>query len=212
VQCYGGDQRKIRVIPNSAEHMRRVNADDTVLDRLGLRSKSYILAVATRAKHKNLRLLGELIRLYGKALPPLVIAGRANDQVFAKEAMSTGTIITAGYVSDAELKALYQKASCFVFPSLYEGFGIPPLEAMQLGCPVVSSSASAMPEVLADSALFFEPTDVYGLYNVLREVLGDADAASALREKGLDRARQYSWTSSAEALVKLCREAVESVG
>jgi glycosyltransferase involved in cell wall biosynthesis len=101
-----------------------------------------------------------------------------------------------GYLSDDTLAILYRLASVFVFPSLYEGFGLPPLEAMACGTPVVTSNVSSLPEVTGDAAVLVDPTDVESIADGMRRVLADPALAAAMRERGLKRARDFSWEQS----------------
>jgi glycosyltransferase involved in cell wall biosynthesis len=101
-----------------------------------------------------------------------------------------------GYVPDDQLAVLYRLASVFVFPSLYEGFGLPPLEAMASGTPVVTSNVSSLPEVVGDAAVLVDPYDVGSIVDGLRLVLTDPARAEQMRRKGLDRAREFSWERS----------------
>jgi glycosyltransferase involved in cell wall biosynthesis len=103
-----------------------------------------------------------------------------------------------GYVSDDTLRVLYRLASVFVFPSLYEGFGLPPLEAMASGTPVVTSNQSSMPEVTGDAAVHVDPYDVGSIVGGIRRVLSDPALAAALRQRGPERAREFSWAQSVE--------------
>lgn len=105
---------------------------------------------------------------------------------------------SAGYVSDAALLRAYQDASVFVLPSRYEGFGLPVLEAMACGTPVVCSNASALPEVAGEAALLFDPSEADDLAEALRKVLTDPDCARDLRQKGLDRAGKFTWQKTFE--------------
>jgi glycosyltransferase involved in cell wall biosynthesis len=113
-----------------------------------------------------------------------------------------------GYVSDSTLRVLYRLASVFVFPSLYEGFGLPPLEAMASGTPVVTSNQSSMPEVTGDAAMLVDPYDVDSIVDGMRRVLTDPALAAELRLRGPQRAREFSWASSVEKT----REVYERVG
>jgi glycosyltransferase involved in cell wall biosynthesis len=99
-----------------------------------------------------------------------------------------------GPVASEELAALYRRAACLVFPSLYEGFGLPVLEAMASGCPVAASNRGAIPEVCGDAGVLFDPDDVFAIANGVREALGRADE---LRELGIARAAGYTWEESA---------------
>jgi len=102
-----------------------------------------------------------------------------------------------GFIPETDLAAWLSAADCFAFPSRYEGFGLPPLEAMACGTPVISSTSSSLPEVLGDAAVLVDPDDVEGLGDALARVLGDAVLASGLRERGLARAARYSWAETA---------------
>ena len=100
--------------------------------------------------------------------------------------------------SDAALRQLYQKAALFVYPSLYEGFGIPPLEAMSFDCPVVCCDVASMPEVVGQAACFFEAGDVASLRVAIERVLGDANFRNELVQRGRDRLKLFSWQRCAE--------------
>jgi glycosyltransferase involved in cell wall biosynthesis len=101
-----------------------------------------------------------------------------------------------GFVSDQTLAALYRLADAFVFPSLYEGFGLPPLEAMASGTPVITSNVSSLPEVVGDAALMIDPYDPTAIADAMRRVLTDAALRADLRARGLERARSFSWERS----------------
>ena len=102
-------------------------------------------------------------------------------------------VVFPGYVDDADLPALYSAATAFVYPSLYEGFGLPPLEAMACGTPVVCSNAASLPEVVGDAAVSIDPLRVESLARGLQDVLGSAGLRDDLRARGLRRAAQFSW-------------------
>jgi len=112
----------------------------------------------------------------------------------------------AGYVHDADLPALYGGADLFVFPSLYEGFGLPPLEAMACGTPVVCSNAASLPEVVGDAAVTVDPYDVDALAEAMQRVLADRDLREDLRARGLARARQFTWERTARETLAVYRE------
>ena len=123
-----------------------------------------------------------------------------------KELRHRDDVVFTGYVSDGEKNALYQNAEVFVFPSLYEGFGIPPLEAMAHGCPVVCANAASLPEVAGGAAELVDPLEVEGIAAGIWRVLSDGAYARHLRENGRIQAKKYTWESSAERLMSLCRE------
>ncbi len=102
-------------------------------------------------------------------------------------------IIFPGYVPDAELEVLFKKALAYVFPSFYEGFGLPPLEAMAKGCPVVSSNKSSMPEVLGGAAIYFNPDDKHDMQNKIKQVIEDENLRADLVKKGYEQAKKYNW-------------------
>ncbi|MDA8217716.1 MAG: glycosyltransferase family 1 protein [Dehalococcoidales bacterium] len=174
----------------------------------------FILSVGTIERRKN---LARLIRAYGllrsrnRVDHKLVIAGKPGwlyADVF--EAVSDlhleEDVIFLGYVPDEDLPALYNLADLFVYPSLYEGFGLPPLEAMACGTPVVASDNSSLPEVLGDAYLSAAPTDTEALGHAIERGLADADLRRRLHERGIERAARFSWEASARRLLDLYRQ------
>ena len=119
-------------------------------------------------------------------------------------------ICVTGYVTSEEKNALYQEADLFVFPSLYEGFGIPPLEAMSFGCPVVSSNAASLPEVVSDAAELVDPEDVNGIAAAILHMLTDEAYRTNLVQKGYVQAKKFDWDNSAKKLMQICREVMEA--
>jgi len=137
-----------------------------------------------------------------------VVGGRGWDggEVEAAARGAAGTIVLTGHVDDEELVGLLGGARAFLYPSLLEGFGFPPLEAMACGTPVITSDRGSLAEVVGDAALRIDPHDVDGLADALRRVLADAGLAADLRERGLRRAAAYTWRRCAEATVGVYRE------
>jgi glycosyltransferase involved in cell wall biosynthesis len=115
-------------------------------------------------------------------------------------------VIFTGYVPDEDLPALYNAADLFVYPSLYEGFGLPPLEAMQCGTPVITSNTSSLPEVVGDAGIMVNPYDVDELANEMYEVLTNDGLRDELSKKGLERAKLFSWKKCAEETLKVYEE------
>lgn len=192
-----------RVVPNSAEHITAQPADGSVLERLQLAPRGFLLAVGSLNPTKN---FARLIEAYATSAlaerMPLVIVGAVNRDVFrAGEPLADHPNVRwAGPVPDAQLRALYEAASTFVFPSLYEGFGIPPLEAMRCGCPVVASRASSIPEVCGDAAEYFAPLDPPAMIAAIEALLDDPARRDALVVRGLARADAFSWDHAAQCL------------
>lgn len=165
----------------------------------------FLLYVGNFYPNKNLGRLLEAfdkLRQYNKDLN-MVIVGRADyfqDQLKrqAGKLGATANINFTGFVSDAQLLWLYKNASLFVFPSLSEGFGLPPLEAMAAGCPVISSNASCMPEVLGEAAAYFDPLDPSDMAAKIEALLNDPAELERLRKAGLEQVKKYSWRRMAE--------------
>jgi len=175
----------------------------------------YLLSVATLHPHKNLDMLIDAVhtvRAMAENISLVLVGlrGAASDALAKKvRAMGAERYITVtGFVPDADLPALYQGAKAYVMPSRYEGFGIPVLEAMASGIPVITSNVTALPEVAGDGALFFDPNDCSALVAALRRVLNDADLCDDLIARGARQARRFSWQQTAEATLAAIQQAV----
>ncbi|MEO8804603.1 MAG: glycosyltransferase family 1 protein [Burkholderiaceae bacterium] len=197
-ECFGVPAHRLRVTTEGWQHLDALVADDSVLERHGLRGQPFVLAVSSPTPNKNFAAIARAIELLGADAPRCVVVGAADGAVFRAASGAAGdALLRVGYVSDAQLKALYQQASCFVFPSYYEGFGIPPLEAMACGCPVIASTAAAVREVCGNAALYFDPARPDLLAERLRELSADAGLRAEMRAAGLARVRGYSWREAA---------------
>ncbi len=204
---FGIPSEKISVVVEGGEHILRVDPDANAVIRFGLTERPFVLAVSSMAAHKNFRLVLEALSELQDPPFDVAIAGGSNSRVFgAAGALKSERIKWLGYVSDAELRALYESASCFVFPSLYEGFGIPPLEAMNCGCPVLAANAASIPEVCGDAALYFDPNDASQLAALLMRVTREASLRAELTARGYERARRFSWENAARQVLQACRE------
>jgi glycosyltransferase involved in cell wall biosynthesis len=195
----GVPQARIEVVAWGCDHIDAVQADESFPERAGLAPGRYVLAVGTPSRAKNLAVLGEAMAALADTGLQAAVAGNLEASVF-RAAQASGRLRSLGYVSDAQLKALYQQALCLVFPSRYEGFGLPPLEAMRCGCPVVASNAASLPEVCGDAALFFSPDDDAELARHLRALAGSEALREELRARGRARAARYTWSAAAEKL------------
>jgi glycosyltransferase involved in cell wall biosynthesis len=201
MRYFRGKAGRIEVIPESGEHILRAPADRSVLERLGLKDRPYILCVGSLAPHKNFAALARAAVMLSDLKVEVVAVGGGNSRVFAS--VARGVARPAGHVTDAELRALYENARCFAFPSLYEGFGLPPLEAMQCGCPAVVSRRAALPEVCGDGALYCDPDDPADIARQLRAVLSSQLLWTEMRERGIARARAFSWRKAADHLQQI---------
>jgi glycosyltransferase involved in cell wall biosynthesis len=179
-----------------------------VRDRYGLPS-AYILSVGSLEPRKNLGVLLEAFARLRREVPgwnrKLVLAGRrawgANLIDDAVHALGLkADVVNADYVESRDLPAVYTMADLFVFPSLYEGFGLPPLEAMACGTPVVCSNAASLPEAVGRAAELVDPGDVVALAGAIRRVATDAALRARLRREGLERARLFSWADVARRI------------
>lgn len=169
----------------------------------------YLLLVSSRNFHKNFHgAIAAFSKLVEKNDLSLKIIGAANHS-FSEFDLSDGEIRNIeflGRVDDATLIKLYQNAMGFVFPSFYEGFGIPPLEAQACGCPVISSNKASMPEVLQDSVLYFDPYDVDDIARRMKELIEDDSLRSSLIAKGYANVQRFSWHLSASKVDGIINE------
>ncbi|OJA28067.1 glycosyl transferase family 1 [Burkholderia ubonensis] len=202
---------RVTVVPGAVDHVDRIEADPGVLSRLQLDVDRYVLFVGSLAPGKNLARFLRAITLLRGSHPTLrfVIAGGANTRIFGASVpgllADDPNVTWAGYVTDSELKALYQHAGCFVFPSLYEGFGLPPLEAMRCGCPVIVSREGALPEVCSGAAIFCDAWSETDIAATIARLMDNAELRARMRIRGRARAQRYSWHASARALLDVAR-------
>ena len=168
-------------------------------------NKPFLLAVGNAYPHKNLE---RLILAFGKLVTKyvldyqLVIAGKKDDfhsalEEEVKKSGLDGRVIFTGFVNDSELAGLYKASSAYVFPSLSEGFGLPALEAMSYGTPVISSNSTCLPEILGDSAVYFDPKNIDNIAKVISQVMADKKLQEKMVKKGYMRVKKYNWKSTA---------------
>lgn len=168
--------------------------------------RPYLLAVSSLNAHKNFeRMVQAFLSLPDCQDVELRIVGGAHAIFASPDGLGAGDprIRLLGRLDEQALLAQYRGASAFVFPSLYEGFGIPPLEAQACGCPVIAARAASIPEVLGDSALLFDPLDTAQIADSMRRVLHDSALRQRLRRRGLANAARFSWRHSAEKVSRL---------
>ena len=211
IESYGVEPANVTAIPLAAPaHFGPVD-DDKELQRVrhnyGI-DGDYILTVGSIQPRKN---LVRLIKAYAELraahssndYPKLVIVGRCGwlyDETFRalEETNVKESVILTGYVPESDLPALYSGAICFIYPSYFEGFGLPPLEAMKCGAPVIVGNATSLPEVVGDAALQVDPFDVSAIARAMDQLITDSDLRRQLRVKGEARAKLFDWKDTAE--------------
>ena len=182
----------------SDRRKQQVRADHRLPD-------AYFLTVATVEPRKNLPTLfasyTQLKQQLGQACPALVVVGRKGwncDDILRYMKTLQGNVHFLGHISDQDLIAVYQMATCFIFPSLYEGFGLPVIEAMMAGCPVITTSSSSLPEVAGDAALLVDPLDTGEMARAMQGVLQDAALQQRMIAAGRVQAARFSWNETAQ--------------
>ena len=205
VRLLGADPARIDVVPNG---VGRPQLDEEtpareLRERLALGGRRVLLCLSAKQPHKNLsRLLAALALIEPELRPVAVLPGHPTpyEEQLREEAYTLGVhddVRFLGWASDADVEGLFSLAAVFVYPSLYEGFGLPVLEAMARGVPVACSDCSSLPEVAGDAAVMFNPADPAAIADALSRVLGDRDLALALTRKGRVRAAGFSWDRAA---------------
>jgi glycosyltransferase involved in cell wall biosynthesis len=202
----------ISVVPNGVDHLTGVTAETAILRRLGLTRRGFVLGAANAQSHKNVALLFEAFAAPDLGGLTLVLAGSDGAETFAAAgARPPAHVVFAGRVSDGELRALYENAACLAFPSTTEGFGLPPLEAMRLGCPAVVAPCGALPEVCGEAALYAPHDAAAAWAHAIRSLVDDSSLRQRMTEAGLRRAALYRWEDSARRLLEII-EAVADNG
>ena len=212
VTTYNGIEPHFTAQPRAADEAAQVR------QRFGI-ARGFLLAVGSLQPRKNLE---RLIRTYARLrreqpgfAPQLVIVGRKlwlAESIFAEVSRQpwASDVILTGYVGDDDLPALYRTASAFVYPSLFEGFGLPPLEAMACGTPVITSNISSLPEVAGSAALLVDPLNEQELAAALQRILNDQPLRARLRAEGVRQAAKFTWRDAAEKTLQLYRESYEA--
>lgn len=202
-------QERIAVIPGAVAESFSHLADEPFPNKHG----RYVLAVSSLDPRKNFaRLIEAFLRAKLRDVKLIVAGGQSH--VFSDPRLQdvlddADNIVLTGYLRDPELAGLYQHALCLVYPSLYEGFGLPALEAMACGCPVVASRIASLPEVCGDAAYYVEPYDIDSIAEGIRKVATDEQLRKTLTEKGSERVAMFSWKASAKRLLEVIEEVAE---
>lgn len=204
-ECLNTPRGTMVVLPGAADHFDLIDPDPSVMKTWRLQDQAFFLAVGSDNLTKNIALLLDAYAaMPNKLSVALVLVGGSNARVFKDTANQKHVegVIRTGPISDAQLKALYQHALAFIFPSRYEGFGLPPLEAMRCGCPVAAAQVASIPEVCGDAALYFDPGSEQDLLDCLQRLALSPDLRDMLRQAGTLRVRQFSWSESARKVIE----------
>lgn len=191
---------KIEVIYLGADHILDTPPDMNIFKRHGIK-RPYLLAVSSNSKHKNFSSIIKALPLVNSAnIYEIVIVGGDFSRVFqsTENEVLPESAHRTGYVSDAELRALYENADGFIYPSFYEGFGFPPLEAMSCGCPVILASAASLPEVGGNAVLYCDPHNVNDIAKKMEKLMNDDELRKNLKEKGAAQAGLFNWQTTAQ--------------
>ena len=214
IDTYKIQPDRISTIPLAAPEFYKPVFDEDEIERVRRKYQlveTYFLGVGSIQPRKN---LVRLMEAYGilleknSDLPSLVLAGRKawlSDETVGAAAFQKikHKVIFTGYVPDEDLPPLYSGAICFVYPSFFEGFGLPPLEAMKCGTPVIAGNLTSIPEVVADAGILVDPYSVNEIAAGLERVLSDPELRDDLRERGLRRAEEFSWERTARQTLEI---------
>jgi glycosyltransferase involved in cell wall biosynthesis len=217
VELYGLKREHIRVIPNGVSEDFVPRRDDPAMaelrKRIGLTAEHYVLFIGGADPRKNHQIFLEAAEMVRKKLGSrmLILVGSpihpfGNYEETARRHSLTEKVLCPGWLSTNDLQLLYSSTDLFVFPSLYEGFGMPVLEAMACGAPVLTSNSTALAEVAGDAAVLADSRDARALGEAMIRVLEDEPLRAALKVKGFDRAKQFSWGQAATQTVALYGE------
>jgi glycosyltransferase involved in cell wall biosynthesis len=221
VEVLGVDPEKVTVIGEAADIIFHPVDDEArleaVREKYGLREGFLFTAGAVHTRRNFIRLIqatAQADRLLGGDLQLLILGSPAafslpiDIQGEAKRCGLQGRVIQVEFVSDEELLALYNACGLFIYPSLYEGFGLPVIEAMACGTPVACSDTTSLPEVAGDAAVYFDPEEVEDIAGAIVSIMSDDERRAELRLAGMERAASFSWGKAAERTVQVFEEAI----
>jgi glycosyltransferase involved in cell wall biosynthesis len=213
IKYTNADPRKINVINCGVnlESFQKKKSSKQIFFNSHKLKKPYFLFVGNLKPHKNLNVLLKAHKIL-KNDYDLVIIGKKKgliniDSIFLEQ-KTDKTVHFFDSISDSEIPFFYQHATAFVFPSLYEGFGLPILESMSVGCPVICSNYASLPEIAADSVLYFNPIDYLELINCMKQVIFNHDLRSKLIRKGFERVKNFSWISAVDKHIDIIEELI----
>jgi glycosyltransferase involved in cell wall biosynthesis len=213
ISIYSVDEEKISIVPNGVSSDRFYPGTDNsaLLSRIGLKPKCYILNVGRLEPRKNLVGLLRAYQLVGAKAIPLVVIGQKDfgyHEAFnlLEDPWLSENVKVISDLADDELPVLYRNALMFVYPSWAEGFGLPPLEAMASGVPVVVSKSTALPEVVGDAGISIDPEDIQGISSAIKALEKNDIYRGELIEKGLRQAASFSWDAAVIRLEDVYRK------
>lgn len=212
-EMYQLPAEKIHVIPNGIQNGYKINSQTCLLEK-----EEFILYSGRISPMKNIAGIFKAFgRIKNKIPHKLVIVGEEKSEIekeidagrLSREEVENERVIFKGHIADVELQSLMKRASLLIFPSLYEGFGLPPLEAMACGCPVVASNAASLPEVCGSAAYYVDPYCIESITEGIHRVLTDRKLRKYLIHKGFTRAKLYSWEASASGHLSVICQALD---
>ncbi len=196
------DAKKLNVIHLGCDHMLRFDGKTSNPAIAHLSDKPYVLAVSSLSPNKNFDGVINALNLLGNQAPHCVIVGQQYSKVFKGNRQAKENVTAVGYVTDEQLANLYQGASALIYPSFYEGFGLPPLEAMMMGCPVVVSKTSSLPEICGAMGTYCDPSDPASIANAIGSIMQKSPLSDNDRLPFKIYAKAFTWEKSAAKLLK----------
>jgi len=216
IKMFNYNPKKIKVIYNGVDNSYKIIENQDLIKKIKDKyktGKEFLLYVGNIKPHKNIPTLLKALEKIN-ANSKLVIVGKkdkAYDEIFdiIDQYNLEDRVIFTGFVPDEDLILLYNAATLFVYPSLYEGFGLPPLEAMACGTPVITSNVSSLPEVVGNAAITVEPQNVFKLSKAINNVLENKNLQDKMIQEGLKRAEQFTWEKTAIDTIKVYEEVLD---
>lgn len=202
------DAAEVVVAPNGHEHALAWRPENAALDLDALTRRPFVVMLGSRAPHKNLALVRTIAPFLAERGIDCIVTGRVEGVFAGAGGDDLGPIRAIGHVGDDDIALLFSRAVCLLFPSYVEGFGLPIVEAMARGCPVISSDRSCMPEICGEAALMLSPDEPGAWIDAIVRLAGDAALRERLVEAGHARVRRFSWTSSARIYLDLIARTV----
>jgi glycosyltransferase involved in cell wall biosynthesis len=201
------EQQDISIVHNGVDHILDYPRNPQIIERLGLNGQRFVVGLATTQAHKNIALLFSAFSSSTLSDLRLVLFGSEQRTDFElKGAHVPSNVIFAGRLSDGELRSLLEEALCVAFPSTTEGFGLPPLEGMAVGCPAVLAPCGALPEVAGAAALYASPFEPRQWVEAIRSLADSTELRMNYAAAGLSRAKQFTWQRAGDVLAEIIRE------